>query len=535
MMEDNKKILKQAEEYQKNKQWQKAIKQYEILMKNSTAVDDYIVVNYAKCLKLSGNTKQAEELLKQSRTNNNESEKILVELFRLYDSMEEWEAAKNVSRELIYLNSKEAKYHFLLGRAYSVLRDDDRARKSYIRGLESKHSLSMREILKKVQSGFINKTGYVETEYITIDGFNNYGGFIHTSDKNKYFTKISRASKGAKREELFYREICEKFPVLKEVTPKYIDSQMIDGVSYLTMEMIDEDIVEKKDIREVVEITQKIGSINYEDLINDYPNPDYAFQMRNKPTAIAIFFTKIHKRKYNENLFFLLYKLIEQKQYPKIVADVIKQLETLIMDNNLYYFISPNRHFSLVHRDFTNRNIKYNKRDDTIKVFDWAGFSLAPHFITLARYFSSSLTDYKSIQSFYLNDDNKNGNLSLIEKIFFLYSLILLYILRLKEKKIDKNLNKYILPAVEDLERLVEEFMQTDFKNETVQMFEEKNKIERNNEQRIKELELKIELNEQKNKRLQENIKKLNKEKFNIINSKSWRLTKPLRKIMEKF
>lgn len=534
-MEEPIDILKLAKGYQNNKQWHKAISQYNIYINKTDLVEDVIYVNYAKCLKFSGDTRQAKELLNYGLKEHPESEKLLVELFHLSDSMEEWEVAKKAAESLTNLNPKEARYYFLLGRAYSVLRNDAKARESYKTGLEFKHNLNIEAIFKKIRASFTKETEQVETEYITIDGFNNYGGLIHKIAEKKYFTKISLASKGAKREETFYRELCEKFPVLKEFTPEYIDSQIIDNIMYLTLEMIEEETIETKNIREIITITNKIATINYEDLISEFPNPNYAFQLRNKPTAIAIFFTKIHKEQYNERLFNLLYKLIGQKGYPKITSEIIKQLESLVMDNKLYCFISPEKHYSLVHRDFTTRNVKFNKIDASIKVFDWAGFSIAPHFITIARYFSSSLTDYETVRSFYLEDNDINGGLSLIEKIFFLYSLILLYILRLKEKKVEKNLNKYITPAICDFKKLVEKFMEYEFKDGIVQVLNEKEEIEYKNIQRIKELKLKNKQEELTNKKLKKKLSKLENEKANMINSKSWKLTKPLRKIMEKF
>lgn len=522
------KILKQAKSHQKRKEWKKAVSFYEMLFNDkSENLSDKVYTDYAKCLRIAGNTNKAETILIEGREIYFESETILRELYRLYDASQKWNNALRTSKELINLNPTQANYYFLSGRAYSVLKDQVSALNSYEKGLEYKHDMNIDSIIKMVQQGFTQDPKNVSTEYVFADGFNNYGAFIHHYNNKKYFTKISRSTKGSKREELFYSDICQSFPILKDVVPKFIDSQFIDNILYLTIEFIEEASEKADDIIDIVKATQKISSVRYNDLIDKYPNPNYLFQMQNKPTSAAIFFTKIHKEEYNKNMFTLLYKLLYEKKYPDIVIRSIQKTEKLIMDNKLYTFINPEIHYSLIHRDFTYRNIKTQKYNNEIKAFDWAGFSIGPHFITVARYLTHSLFMYEDIKKMYLDNKNINGTLTRIEKIFFIYILILFYILRLKEKTTVEEFDKFITPALSDLEVLVNDFMKYDFIDEAKIVFEK--------------LEFQIrQFTETDNKKtktirkLKKEVSHFKKENNNMINSKSWRLTRPFRVLRDK-
>src|SRR5699024_5540360 len=123
-------------------------------------------------------------------------------------------------------------------------------------------------------------------------------------------------------------------------------------------------------------------------------------------------------------MFSQLYKLLKQNNYPKTIRDIVQHLESLIMDNDLYEYIRPEKHYSLIHGDYNPRNSKLKKQDQSIKVFDWETFKIGPRFIDVARYLSGALIEYSDVKEIYLDDKELGGKLSLIEKIFFLYALI---------------------------------------------------------------------------------------------------------------
>src|SRR5699024_11734219 len=84
----------------------------------------------------------------------------------------------------------------------------------------------------------------------------------HTKGK-KFFTKISRSQRGAKREKTFYNNLSTEFQVLKQTVPTYVDSKIIDGIIYLTMEMIDGVLANSEHIQKIIATSQKITTVKY--------------------------------------------------------------------------------------------------------------------------------------------------------------------------------------------------------------------------------------------------------------------------------
>ena len=529
---EHSKLLSLAQKYRKEREWEKAIECYEQYLKECKDVPPFSVYkNYSQSLTRKGDIKQAREILLKAKYVFPNNEKVLIEIYKLYDLLGEWSKAKNVVNELITLNPNKSEYYFMLGRIYSFLDSYKEAKNIYKKGIECRHNCSIVEVINRIQCGITNDPTEIKTEYVLSGGRNNYGAFIHIIGEKKFFTKITNFdTRDAKREEAFYKDISIKYPALRELVPKFVDTKVIDNVLYLTSEMIEETPISSEQLLDVINAIQRISTIKRSEIVEKHPNPNYLFQMKNRAISIVIFFTKIHERSYNEQLFNLLYKLLNQNNYPKSVMHIINRLESLIMDNKLYALINPEEHYSLLHGDLIKPNIKNDGKESNIKIFDWATFTTGPHFMDIARYLSDLLKPYSEVKDLYLNNPDTGGNLSVVEKIFFNYSLILLYILRLKEKDVEKRLNDCILPCFKDLEILIENLDISYYKNAIQRLTFEKEEVESNNAQ-LEEQLLKAE------KRVKE-LRKLNKDMKtrheNMIKSKSWKLTKPLRKLAER-
>lgn len=332
-----------AKKYQDCPEWEKDIAYYERYRRENEHNDDTFYVSYAKCLRHAGRIYQAKELLMEGETLYPNSERIFQELYALYKISSEWHNAKSVAEALIELNPQQENYYFQLGRAYAFLKDYTNAKNVYMSRLKHKHNTSYKHLMEKIKRGFTTNPADFSSEYVYIDGKNNFGAIIHHAADKKYFTKITKYDKNAKREEAFYREVCSRFPLLNEVVPVYIDSQVIDDILYLTINWIEGSNVTSEKANDIIDTSQKISSVKYQDIIHMYQNPNYLFRFRNKPTFIIQFFTQIHKKYYNEKLFSELYKLIEQNNYPAFINQVIHRLESQIMDNYLYIFIDPKK------------------------------------------------------------------------------------------------------------------------------------------------------------------------------------------------
>src|SRR5699024_8638793 len=359
----------------------------------------------------------------------------------------------------------------------------------------------------------------------------NYGAFVHSYKGKKFFTKITNFStNAAKREEVFYKDISTKYLSLVDLVPTFVDSQVIDNILYLTSEMIEETSVSYKQLPDAISAIENISTIKRSEIVEKYPNPNYLFQMKNRAISIVIFFTQIHRKSYNEQLFRLLYKLLNQNNYPKPVIHLVNKLESLIMDNKLYALINPEEHYSLLHGDLIKPNIKSDGNEKNIKVFDWATFTTGPHFIDIARYLSDLLIPYSDVKELYLSNPETGGKLGLVERIFFHYSLILLYIFRLKEKKVDKRLPDCIEPCFLELKSLVDKLDMNEYQKAIQELSVEKE----NAEKEITQLRDKQSKLERKIKKLEEANNRMQVRHDNMINSKSWKLTGPLRKLAER-
>lgn len=517
-MEKN--MLEKAKKYQKQKEWTKAVECYEVYLNESNKeISDKIYANYAKALKFTGYTRKAKQILLERLKGNQDSEHLLLELYRLYDSLNKWKEANIVAKQLVEINPKQANYYFFLGRTYAYLNSYEDGKQAYSIGLEYQHNMSLKKLFIEIRTPFSQDSENINSEYVFTSGRNNLGGIIHTLNTKSYFTKISKSTKGNRREELFYREVKKQFPKLKEIVPSYIDSQIIDNIIYLTSDLIDGNTINKNRLNDVLEASMVISSIKYKDIINLFPNRDYPFDLKNRPISIVRLFTKIHEEYYNEKIFSSFYNLLNENNYPSEVFKQVSRLENQIMGNYLYKFIQPNEHYSLLHGDFIQQNIKEKGDNKELQIFDWGTFAIGPHFIDIARYLTSEKLSYEEVKNVYLECENLGDNLTYIERIFFLYALILLYILTFKAKEIEENMERCVLPALEDLEILVNKFKKDNFNKIVHSLVEKKEKVENQNKKLKK-----------KNSTLKKEKDKINTQLNGLLNSKSWKITAPLRK-----
>ncbi|WP_431802512.1 phosphotransferase [Halobacillus andaensis] len=517
-------LLKEAKKFQKKRHWNHAAACYrQYLSESERTVQAEVYADYARSLRINSETNKALDVLNEGKRLYPDHERILLEFHNLYDFLGNWEDTVGIARQLIKLNPQTADYHFRLGRSYSFLKKHQLAKKSYQTALEFKHGCSFQNLVKKIQQGFVKDAARIKTTYIFIDGKNNYGAFIHEYGDRKFFTKISNytnAQIGAGREESFYQKVRVRSPQLHSLTPAYIDSQIIDNVSYLTIELVKSTAVTSDSAVWVIDAAQKIASaVPYQELVTQYPPPKYVFQFK-KGRAISVvhFFSRIHEEPYNEKLFAALELIMKQNRYPGAVRHLMKRLQSAIMDNQLYQKIKPEKHYSLLHGDFAFQNLLFDEESQCVKVIDWSSYTVGPHFIDLARYFTSLLTPYSEIERLY----TAKQKLSTIEHIFFLYALTLFYFQKMGPKSRASKISDYILPAIEDLEFLV---LQKKLNQEGDEMTDIS--------KQLAERDLQIQQLEQRNMILNKEKEYLRMELSTLQSSKSWKITRPLRLFTE--
>lgn len=479
----------------------------------------------------AGETEAAKTILDGETTAAEENEEILQQLYSIYKKRHEWREAKKSAEKLVELNPQKANYYFLLGRAHAFLKEDISAKEAYIAGLQKRHEMSFAKLMNEVTKSFASSADEFSSDYMYIKGKNNFGALFHASGEKQYLTKIAKYNQNAKREEIFYKDVCTQFPQLQNIVPAFIHSKVMNRILYLTNEWVEGEVGDEQNSSEIIKLSQTISSVSYSSVMHAFGKPSYTSQYRNRPAFIIQFFTEIHLKETNEKLFAELYKLIEEKHYPKAVKEFIQRLEEQIMPHGLYVFIDPEYHYSLVHGDFHPGNFIRSSKNEKLYVVDWAFFTTGPHFLDIARYVSKALFPFREVSEIYFDDEQTGGKLSIIEKIFFLYALILLYILRLKEKIEKRHLDKCIVPALEELERQVQQFTEDNHEHSLLYFREQKNR----RGQEIKKLEDSLAHLQGQHKQLNQHARKLEKQNKQMKESTSWKMTAPFRKLMEKW
>ncbi|HLQ95914.1 MAG TPA: phosphotransferase [Pseudogracilibacillus sp.] len=519
----NSDFLQAAKAHQKKQEYKKAVTCFQSYMKEHTApYEEKFYKDYAKCLRLIGETRHAEAILQEGREEHPESVVVLKESSALYEVMGDWNKAKTCSEKLIQLEPETPAHHIRLGGIYAQLKETQEAENAYQDALTYQHGMDMEELMSLVQQRIAEQPASIQTHYVHMGGMNNLGAFIHETEQGKYMTKIA-VNKGAnKREAFFYEEIVKTFPVLQDIVPTCLDSFVQDNILYITMEWKAGKFAGLEQFPEVLEMHEKLASIPYNDIVDLFHLPSYKFQfnLRN-PNIVTQFFTQIHKENVNRQLFKSLRTLVEQKETPATVDFLITRLESFVLDNQLYLLVEPERHYTLLHGEYKPGTIIIEEGTAKGYVIDWSTFTIGPPCVEIARYLSAELPSYSKIQEIYLHHEKRMDQLTFVERIFFLYAMVVFYILRFIKSKntaTREKITQFITEVLNELEKLIE--LHRPFLEDRY---------------RLIQLQQELSTSEQEIRTLKKKNKQLKKQLTQTYNSKSWKATAPLRKVAERW
>src|SRR5699024_11279938 len=96
--------------------------------------------------------------------------------------------------------------------------------------------MSFAKLMNEVTKSFASSADEFSSDYMYIKGKNNFGALFHTAGEKQYLTKIAKYNHNAKREEIFYKDVCTQFPQLPHIVPAFIHSKVMNRVLYLTNE-----------------------------------------------------------------------------------------------------------------------------------------------------------------------------------------------------------------------------------------------------------------------------------------------------------
>jgi len=452
---DELKDLSVIKHFQAEKRYEQALTYIEARWDEAYTYMDVTYIAYAEVLRLAGLTNKAKEVLTTAYEKHPKNEGILVELLNLFTFTNDWRAVQMVAEDLVKVQPKESQYYFELGRGYAETNDIQKAKAAYKIGLIYKHHLSTEQLIERIEQQITDQPETLQTTYTFLGGRNNVGVFIHEGETTDYFTKISRLDRSSLREGRFYKQISTQFTDLQTAVPRFINDYVKDDIQYLTLERV-ESTKKTVTVEELAELSKRITSVRYNDLINDFPNPNFELVLKNNVVdGVMHFFSNIHEMTQNERLFQTAKKFAEQNGFSPDVFKALRRLEQIIMNGQLYHEIIPEQHYSLLHGDFRLANMVIRKETEQLLALDWGSFLIGPHFMDMALLLTEFRIPIEDIKEKYLFKDDGAAYLSDIEQIYFYSAYFFYYFIKLNERSEEKILNHFMLPAIAEIEKIV--------------------------------------------------------------------------------
>lgn len=384
----------------------------------------------------------------------------------------EWDKALIYCQRLAFIYPEKIEYNQRIARCLKELGKDVDATLTMKKGFNSISSLN--EVMNKLNP-ILHFDHSATHKYMYMGGDQNLGCIEHsvslTQKKKKYLTKISTLSIGEK-ERFFYLEIYNTYPEINEITPRLLNyTEWPDKkLSFITMEKIEGalPVFNKEIIGEVIKTSKIISSIRYEKLKERIPNPHFnedfilIFDLYPRHPINALHsFSSIHLKSTNEQLFQLMYKRMEKLKYSSTSFHYIKRIENLILQKNLYKKIKPLVHYSLQHGDFQKHNMILDK-SGKLYVIDWGNMRIGPRWVDIAGFLGQLKESFPVIKDDFLLNQDISDHFDLIEKVFFIYTLIVTWFIVFSREEFEGQYKNYHEPAIECMEWMAQNIVEYD-------------------------------------------------------------------------
>lgn len=386
--------------------------------------------------------------------------------FHKYLVRKDWERVLIYCYRLANNHPEKIEYHQRVARCLKELGRDDEATIALEKGFNNISTLN--EVMKILEPtlGF---GPTVISKYIYMGGDQNYGCIEHTKSINqhvkKYITKISALS-SVENEKKFYLEIYKNFPDIHEITPKLLDYTEWSNpkLTLITMEKIEgtSPLINKKIIGDVIKASKIIASIRYEKLMDCIPNPNLNDDFHlifdiypRHPIKALHSFSSIHLKTTNEQLFELIYKRMGKLKYSLASFKSMERLENVIFQKNLYQKIKPKVHYSLQHGDFQKHNMILDSNGNLF-IIDWGNMRVGPRWVDIAGYLGQLKEPFQVVKDEFLLNKDKSDHFELIEKIFFVYTLIVIWFIVFPRREFESKHDQYHGPAIEYMESMIQ-------------------------------------------------------------------------------
>jgi len=385
-----------------------------------------------------------------------------------------WEKATFHWQKVVELNNpkyKTADIYRKTGICYTALKKFDLSIINFKKYIELNTGLQLDKIISELEGDIEPKTGNLKSKYKYVGGRGNYGFIEHetyeSNYNNKYLTKItSQKSINSQKESIFYSVICEQYPELKSITPHLVNIKtMKEGnLKFLTLEKVKGKRPEvEQDLKYIVDLQRIISSVkfkNMQHLASQFESKKY-FCLNDlsipAPKRLEATFANISKGSTNEAIFKWIYSEVYALGEKNIIH-LINKLKYLIYNAKMYEKLDSVQNFALQHGDFSKYNILIDKKTSNVNVIDWRSYFIGPVGFDIAYFFRKEMLTFDSIDKIFLSNPRYSDLLTLIEKIFFVYTLIILLFLNITGIKFNNEYYySYLKQATDRLEILVTE------------------------------------------------------------------------------
>lgn len=355
----------------------------------------------------------------------------------------QWDEAITLGQKLI---KKYPRYFYIYRRlALCYYRKDQRelSKITMQRALELKLNMHINKIVKRINKSTLFE-GLLVSEFVYLGGHQNIGFIIQKQQTGnglkEYITKICEKDV-FKKELQLYTEIVERFPMIKSITPKVYSVNEINDLSFITMDKINGNKPGVDNLEKIIELDFKITSIKYRDVADWFgaPKENKGLIFPGKNIMLTLdFLIYIHLESANQDIFKGVIKRINRLQYSQQTIDLITRMEKIILGNRLYEQLDISEHYSLQHGDFREYNMRIES-DGNIYLYDWGRMMVGPKWLGMAGYLWDKQIPFGIILKTYLSGRFAKHHLQPIEKLFFVYVLVLGWFLFMEKHEFENN------------------------------------------------------------------------------------------------
>jgi serine/threonine protein kinase len=364
-----------------------------------------------------------------------------------------------IGEKLVKMFPKELYNYQKLARAYWKSKDNTNAIQTLRRGLMINNQCELEEIITKIENSISNNKIFKSNRLIFKGGHQNLGLIEHKLDNKIWVTKIMPFKQS--RGEYIIKDLQEKNVRFICITPKILNILKVNALCFITMEKGEGEepkITDAKFIDKAYEIDSSITSIKYSDLpelINEQGINDKIILKHDSLGRYELLkaLNFVHKRSVNMEILALIRKYLMHNNYSVESLKTIESLRELIVESNYSDGIRPEKHFTLQHGDFFEDNMLINHQSGELKVIDWGGIRVGPRWVDLAGFLAKTRQPFLTIQQEFL--DHERCEYDPIEKIFFIYSLIVLWIVIFTKEEFEGSLQSFYSPAIKYAENII--------------------------------------------------------------------------------